>query len=153
MREVLTASSAETLRLGAQLGALLQPGDLLCLYGELGTGKTTFTKGIAQGIGGINSDAVTSPTFTILNIYRGTFPLYHFDLFRLSGVEELEDIGYREYFQGDGICVVEWAEKGAAFLPEERLDVTFQFWKEEQRKILFTPWGVHFTRICQHIGE
>lgn len=148
MYEFVTASAGETMQLGSRLGTLLRPGDMVCLFGELGSGKTTFTKGLVQGIGGIEARTVTSPTFTLLNIYEGTFPVYHFDLFRLNTLDELEEIGYREYFQGDGICVVEWAEKGAELLPPERLDVFLSFWKEEQRKIGLTPRGEHFRRVC-----
>lgn len=148
MYEFVTASADETMRLGSRLGTLLRPGDMVCLFGELGSGKTTFTKGLIQGIGGIEARTVTSPTFTLLNIYEGTFPVYHFDLFRLNTLDELEEIGYREYFQGNGICVVEWAEKGAELLPPERLDVFLSFWKEERRKIGLTPRGEHFRRVC-----
>ncbi|RMF88710.1 MAG: tRNA (adenosine(37)-N6)-threonylcarbamoyltransferase complex ATPase subunit type 1 TsaE [Nitrospinota bacterium] len=153
MGEVLTTSSEETMAWGARLGALLQPGDLVCLYGEIGSGKTTLTKGIVQGVGGIAKEAVTSPTFTLLHIYQGRFPVYHFDLFRIGSLEELEEIGYREYFQGDGICIVEWTEKGEEILPLERLDIFLSFGeREEERKIILKPQGERFRHLCRQLG-
>lgn len=108
---VLRSKSAiETRRFGALLGALLEPGDVVLLVGGLGAGKTVFVQGIGEGLG--VKDVINSPTFTILKEYSGRVPLYHFDLYRVEDPDELVAIGFEEYFDGDGICVVEWAERG-----------------------------------------
>ncbi len=106
----------DTLRFGLRLAETLRAGDVLCLTGDLGTGKTTLTQSIAEGLG--VTEAVTSPTFNIVNVYRsGRIPLYHFDVYRLSGTEEFEATGAEEYFHGDGVCVIEWADLIADAIP------------------------------------
>ena len=139
----------ETLRLGEQLAALLQPGDVVTLEGELGAGKTTFTKGIANGLG--ITRTLSSPTFTIIKEYRGDIPLYHMDAYRLEHSEE--DLGFEEYFNGEGISVVEWAQFIEAFLPDERLDVKIEYITEQERTFIFTPKGLHFERIVAALLE
>ena len=117
-----THETGETIALGARLGALLQPGDVLVLTGDLGAGKTQLTKGIAAGMG--VDDDVTSPTFNILMVYEGAqMPLYHFDLYRLDDPDQLEDIGFYETLEGDGACVIEWGEQFSDQIGPERLDV------------------------------
>ncbi len=108
--ELRSASLEETQRLGMLLGTLAQPGDVILLDGDLGAGKTAFTQGIGRGLG---IDAtINSPTFTILKEYQGRLPLYHFDLYRIDDPEEMASLGFDDYFDGDGVCVVEWAERG-----------------------------------------
>ena len=102
-----------TEKFGEKLGSLLQAGDVICLNGELGAGKTTLTKNIAKGMG--IEDYVTSPTFSIINEYYGKLNLYHFDTYRLEDVEEVSYLGFDEYFYGDGVCVIEWADRIATF--------------------------------------
>lgn len=109
--ELRSGSVRETQRLGERLGALVQPGDIVLLHGDLGSGKTAFTQGLARGLG--VADTVNSPTFTILKEYVGRVPLYHFDLYRIDDPEELLALGFDQYFDADGVCVVEWAERGA----------------------------------------
>jgi tRNA threonylcarbamoyladenosine biosynthesis protein TsaE len=104
--EVTTAGAAETERLGEALGRLVVPGDVILLSGDLGAGKTTFTRGLARGAG--VSEPVTSPSFTLLHEYAGRLPVYHFDLYRLTAEEELAELGLMEYLYGDGVAVVEW---------------------------------------------
>lgn len=112
----------ETIAFGARLGALLQPGDVLVLTGDLGAGKTQLTKGIATALG--VTDDVTSPTFNILMVYEGgRMPLYHFDLYRLDDPDQLEDIGLYELLEADGACVIEWGEQFADEIGPDRLDV------------------------------
>ena len=108
--ELHSASPEQTWSLGERLGALLQAGDLILLHGSLGAGKTAFTQGIGRGLG--VAEVVNSPTFTLMKEYMGRLPLYHFDLYRLDDPAEVETLGFEQYFEGDGVCVVEWAERG-----------------------------------------
>lgn len=116
-------SAQDTLELGRKFGAEAKPGQIICLNGDLGTGKTVFTKGIAEGLG--VTGPVVSPTFTVLQIYEnGRIPLYHFDVYRIDDPEEMEQIGYREYFYGDGLTVIEWSELIDELIPPEAVKVT-----------------------------
>jgi len=119
---IKTSSAAETGMLGEKLSALLGAGDLICLYGGLGAGKTCFAQGVARGLG--VEGAVTSPTFTLINEYYGRLPFFHMDVYRLDSVMEMEDLGYEEYFYDGGVTLVEWAEKIEELLPEDRLDIS-----------------------------
>ena len=122
MAEFRTFSQDETIALGERLGALLEPGDVLVLTGDLGAGKTQLTKGIAAGMG--IEDDVTSPTFNILMVYEGAqMPLFHFDLYRLEDPDQLEDIGLYDALEGDGPCVIEWGEQFSDEIGPDRLDV------------------------------
>ena len=116
MRSFKTESAAETIALGEEIGRKLSPGAVVALNGGLGAGKTWLSKGIAKALG-FGGDVV-SPTFTIINIYAGKVPIYHFDCYRLNSNADLENIGYEEYFYGKGVTLVEWAEKIAGLLPE-----------------------------------
>ena len=116
--KVITKSPDETISLGRELGNRLSAGDVIALTGELGTGKTTFTKGIAVGMG-VKKIKVRSPSFILINqILGGRLPLYHFDLYRLNTLREIQGLGYEEYFYGVGVSVIEWAEKIKGILPE-----------------------------------
>lgn len=120
--QLYTSLSPETTRLLARrLSAMLAAGDVVLLQGDLGAGKTEFVKGLAEGFG--VSEPVTSPTFTLLNIYQGTVPVYHFDLYRLEDPAELENIGFEEFIGGDGVAVVEWSDLFPAEMPEEYVKV------------------------------
>lgn len=121
MMEFRTNSVADTVELGRKLGSMLQKGDNVCLFGDLGTGKTAFTNGIAKGLG--ISGYITSPTFTIVNEYEGRLPLYHFDVYRIGDADEMIDTGYYEYIDGDGVTVIEWADLIREILPSERIEV------------------------------
>lgn len=120
-----TNSPAETAALGEQLGKEAQKGQIYCLTGDLGTGKTVLTKGFAKGLD--VQEHVTSPTFTIVNEYHdGRLPFYHFDVYRLSSEEEMDDIGYEEYFFGEGVCLVEWAELFPNLIPKDACWLTLE---------------------------
>jgi tRNA threonylcarbamoyladenosine biosynthesis protein TsaE len=114
--QVVFGSREETLAIGRRLGESAQAGEIYALRGDLGTGKTVFSKGFAEGLG--ITETVSSPTFTILQIYEdGRLPLYHFDVYRIEEPEEMEEVGLDEYLEGDGVCLIEWAERIAEMLP------------------------------------
>lgn len=130
----VTNSAAETRALGEQLARRLQPGDTVILEGELGAGKSELARGIARGLG--VTETVTSPSFTILNVYEsGRCPLYHFDWYRLESEEELYELGMDEYLGGDGVAVVEWAERCPDAVPENRIRIRLEVTGEETRRI------------------
>lgn len=117
-----TYSAKETFRLGEEFGRKAMPGQIYTLKGELGTGKTVFTQGFAAGLS--IAEPVSSPTFTILQEYEGgRLPFYHFDVYRIGDVEEMEEIGYEDYFYGQGVCLIEWAELIAEILPKEHIPI------------------------------
>jgi len=147
MPSIVTTSGEETIALGSRLGRLLAPGDFVALVGELGAGKTQFAKGVAAGLGVEPDTPVTSPTYTILNIYQGRIPLYHFDLYRLQGPTEVEDLGFDEYFSGDGVCLVEWAERLGDEAPQELLTVTMNHAGAENRTVSFAASGKRATEL------
>lgn len=142
-----TYHSDETERLGERLAEQLKAGDVITLEGDLGAGKTTFTKGIARGLG--VQRVVNSPTFTIIKEYEGHLPLYHMDVYRLE--DQDEDLGFDEYFYGDGVTVVEWAQFIQDMLPEEYLTITIKHVKEEEREFIFIPNGKRYVRICEEL--
>lgn len=118
-------SARETLELGKKMGEQAVPGTVYTLTGELGTGKTVFTQGFAEGLG--ISEPVSSPTFTILQEYdSGRLPFYHFDVYRISDVEEMEEIGYEDYFYGEGVCLIEWADLIEELLPGQRCRIVIE---------------------------
>lgn len=133
---IVSGSPETTEKLGFRLAQLLQPGDFIALNGELGAGKTRFASGIAKGLGVDPKIPITSPTYTLLNIYHGDIPLYHFDLYRLHGDDDIVDLGFTEYFSGDGVCLVEWAERLKKELPPARLDIFLSHVDENIREIV-----------------
>lgn len=124
-----------TQKLGENLGKKAEEGDLFALCGELGAGKTELVKGIARGLGVAEDLPVASPTYILLREYPGRIWLYHFDFYRLQSVKELEGIGYEEYFEGDGVCVVEWADKFPLIFPQSTLWVKLEITGEDSRQI------------------
>ena len=148
MLRFITESAEETSIIGEQLGRLLSKGNIICLSGDLGAGKTAFTKGIAKGLG--VEDYVTSPTYTIINEYQGRLPLYHFDVYRLNDVEEMYELGYEEYFFGDGIVVLEWADIVRDIIPGDRLWITILNTKgDDSREIIMEPTGEVYDDIVK----
>ncbi|MEH2945072.1 tRNA (adenosine(37)-N6)-threonylcarbamoyltransferase complex ATPase subunit type 1 TsaE [Lachnospiraceae bacterium KK002] len=125
MQETETFSPEETFRLGQKLGEQARPGEVYTLTGDLGVGKTVLTQGIARGLG--VEDAVCSPTFTIVQVYEeGRMPFYHFDVYRIGDVEEMEEIGYEDYFYGQGLTIIEWAELIQEILPEHYKEIRIE---------------------------
>lgn len=134
---VETNSEKETWEFGKQLAESAKPGQVFSLIGDLGVGKTVLTKGMAAGLG--ISEPVNSPTFTILQVYEeGRLPFYHFDVYRIADLEEMDEIGYEDYFYGDGICLVEWANLIEELMPENTIRITIE--KDLER-------GFDFRRI------
>lgn len=120
-----TRSPEETFALGEKIGKAAVPGQIYTLTGDLGVGKTVFTQGVAAGLG--ITGAVSSPTFTIVQVYEeGRLPFYHFDVYRIGDIEEMEEIGYDDYFFGEGVCLIEWAELIEEILPEKRISVVIE---------------------------
>ncbi|MFZ5968210.1 MAG: tRNA (adenosine(37)-N6)-threonylcarbamoyltransferase complex ATPase subunit type 1 TsaE [Bacillota bacterium] len=150
MLQIISSSEQRTDQLGFKLGTLLQRGDIVCLTGDLGAGKTTLSKAIARGLD-IEED-VTSPTFTIIHEYMGRLPLYHFDVYRIEDPIQMEDLGYEEYFYGDGVCIVEWASKIQGLIPTEHLWVHIvKGIEEEQRIIEIKGIGRHYQEIIEEL--
>lgn len=129
-----TNSEAETEALGRQLSADFRAGDVIALTGDLGAGKTCLVRGVAKGLG--SRDLVNSPTFTIINQYQGRLPIYHFDVYRLNNCVEMEDLDMDDYLFGQGLCVIEWAEKAEALLPDRHWSVTISIINHKQREIV-----------------
>ena len=122
---VETRSPEETFALGEKIGRTALPGQIYTLTGDLGVGKTVLTQGVAAGLG--IREAVSSPTFTIVQVYEeGRLPFYHFDVYRIGDIEEMEEIGYDDYFFGNGVCLIEWAELIADILPEEHVSIKIE---------------------------
>lgn len=147
--DMITKSAEETEKIAEKLAEYLSHGDVLTLEGDLGAGKTTFTKGLARGLGITRN--VNSPTFTIVKEYKGRLPLYHMDVYRLelSG----EDIGFDEYFYGEGVSVVEWAKFIEDYLPDERLEIVISHMEGDRRKLEFNAYGEHFKKILVAMND
>jgi tRNA threonylcarbamoyladenosine biosynthesis protein TsaE len=136
-----------TFSLAEKMGMVIEPGSVITLEGDLGAGKTTFTKGLAKGLGITKN--VNSPTFTIIKEYHGRLPLYHMDVYRLD--DESEDMGFEEYFEGEGVTVVEWAHLIEEQLPKERLAIHLYRLSDVERKIVFHPVGEQYVSLCKEI--
>lgn len=150
---IQTHSAAETMQLAEQMGSLLQAGDCIAYFGGLGAGKTTFTRGLAKGMG--LPDEVASPTFAIVNEYHGTgaLSLYHFDMYRIIGAESLETTGFYDYTLEENVFAIEWAENIADCLPENRIAVTIEPLSETDRQITIEG-GTRFAVLGHgHFGQ
>lgn len=148
-----TNSADETYVFGQQLARLMVIGDVICLTGDLGAGKTVFVQGIADGLG--VSEPVTSPTFNILNVYEAKFPVYHFDLYRLEHPGELDNIGFYEYASGDdGLAIIEWPDKFPEELPDEYLWIDIKKGNSaDERLLYFKPRGVRYEQFCKELKD
>ncbi len=141
--DMVSDSPERTLEIGREFGSSLVKGDFVALTGDLGAGKTVFTKGVACGLGVANYKYVNSPTFVFLKEYHGKMPLYHFDLYRIKSEDDLETIGYEDYFYGQGVSVVEWAEKIPGLLPDKRYSVEILYAGENKREIRISSAPAH----------
>ncbi len=136
--EIILKTSADTEKFGIQLGSMALPGDVICLDGELGAGKTTLTQGIAKGLAVDPACYVTSPSFSILHEYPGRIPLYHMDFYRLNSSLEVEELGFEEYFYMSGLTVIEWSEKATEILPVDRLALHIRITADNVRLVCCT---------------
>jgi len=147
---VNTTSAQETIATGERLGKQLKPGDVIALFGDLGAGKTTLTKGIAAGLG-LDAD-IHSPTFTLIHEHIGAVALYHVDLYRLSREQEVETLGLEEYIYRDGVTVIEWANTTRSLLPAERLDITLRMTGDTDRELIFETDSERLGKIIEGLN-
>ncbi len=147
--KIVSHSPEQTKMIGREIGKLVFRGCLIALCGELGSGKTVFVKGLAEGLE--VDDFITSPTFVLINEYSGRFPLYHIDVYRLKSEEDMYELGYEEYFYGNGVTAIEWAQKIISLLPEEHLHVNFEYLNETERQILLIGYGENYANIIKKI--
>ena len=146
--KVTSRDERETINIAQNLESEKFENMIICLEGDLGSGKTIFTKGFAQALG--ISDNITSPTFNIIKeYYSGEMPLYHMDVYRLDG--KIDGIGLDDYFKKNGVVIIEWADTIKDYLPEERLDIKFKILDEESRVLTFIPHGDKYEEICEAI--
>lgn len=145
--KITTKNEIETIELAQNFESEKFPNMIICLNGELGSGKTMFTKGIANALG-INEN-ITSPTFTIIKEYEGELPLYHMDVYRLDG--NTDGIGIEEYFNKGGVVVIEWADTIKDILPKERLDIKFKVLDENKRMLILKPYGAKYEELCEAV--
>jgi tRNA threonylcarbamoyladenosine biosynthesis protein TsaE len=152
MFSIITTSTEQTEDVGRLLGTMLEPGDLVCLFGDLGAGKTHFSFGIARGIQ-VRDQYITSPTFTFVNEYQGRIPFYHIDLYRLKEPSELEGIGFEEYIESDGATVIEWAERAEGELPIEKLNIYLSDVSENSRELGFLAEGERYEKLLADLKK
>jgi tRNA threonylcarbamoyladenosine biosynthesis protein TsaE len=144
---MITSSPEETQSLGRRLSAFLEAGDVVCLWGDLGAGKTCLVQGICQGLN-VN-EAVVSPSFTLVNEYTGTFPVAHLDFYRLKGEADLEQLGFDDLFDGGRVVLIEWPERAANALPIDRLDINLRWISTQQREIKVTSNLRKYTELIE----
>ncbi|MDD5595801.1 MAG: tRNA (adenosine(37)-N6)-threonylcarbamoyltransferase complex ATPase subunit type 1 TsaE [Candidatus Omnitrophica bacterium] len=149
---IVSVSINDTLRLGKAIAKNLKPADIICLFGNLGSGKTVLTKGIATGLG-LREQDIISPSFVLIRQYPlAKIPLYHFDLYRLRGEADILALGYEEYLYSDGIAVIEWAERLKGFLPKEYLKVEISIKSENKRVFKFSALGKGYEKLLRKLG-
>jgi tRNA threonylcarbamoyladenosine biosynthesis protein TsaE len=151
--QITTGSPDETEELGKCIGSLLHSGSFLALRGGLGSGKTCLTRGLVVSLAPQSAHLVASPTYAIMNCYPGNTPVYHFDFYRLAGDDDIAELGFEEYFYGDGVCVVEWSERLAELIPDDVLMLLFEYSGEEQRTITITSSGQQSDTVLGLLAE
>jgi tRNA threonylcarbamoyladenosine biosynthesis protein TsaE len=147
--EMVSGSAGQTRNIGIKLGKLAAAGDIILLVGPLGAGKTCLTQGIARGLG--IHEYTASPSFVLVREYQGKLPLYHIDLYRLDKIEEVTQLGLDDYLYGNGVCVVEWADKGLSVLPEEHLLIKMQIVSPLKRRLSFVPRGSRYSEMLSKL--
>ncbi|MBN1994668.1 MAG: tRNA (adenosine(37)-N6)-threonylcarbamoyltransferase complex ATPase subunit type 1 TsaE [Anaerolineae bacterium] len=149
--DFISHSEAQTRRLGARLAEFLEPGDVLALEGELGSGKTRWAQGVCQGLA--VTDPVNSPTFTLVNEYQGRLPVYHIDLYRLDQATEVFTFGLEDYLYGAGVSLIEWADRAEDFLPDDYLTVELHHLEETKRRIVLRSHSQRFVTVLAAFKE
>ena len=151
--KLVSKSPKETKKIAGQLAGRLQPGDIICLFGDLGSGKTVFTQGLARGLG-VGKAAVISPSFVLIREYPGAeFPLFHFDLYRLNSKSDIFALGYEEYLYAGGVSVIEWADRLNGFLPKEYLRVDLIIKARQERLLKISAHGARYKELLGRIDE
>lgn len=149
MKCIHISNQKELEKIAEKLGKLVTSGDIICMSGDLGAGKTTFTQSFAKGLS--IEDYITSPTFTLINEYNGRIPLYHFDVYRINNIMDMEDLGYEEYFYGAGVCVIEWANLIEEVLPSNYLWIEIKVTGQQSREICFTSTNDYYDKMLKEI--
>jgi tRNA threonylcarbamoyladenosine biosynthesis protein TsaE len=149
--ELISHSPEQTQKFGTGIGELCLPGDVFLLVGSLGAGKTCLTQGIAWGLG--IKEYAASPSFVVVRELYGKLPLYHIDLYRLDHIEEIVELGLDDYLYGNGVCVVEWAEKGLSVLPVEHLLIQINYLSDDERKLQLKPSGKRYLEILAQLNK
>jgi tRNA threonylcarbamoyladenosine biosynthesis protein TsaE len=144
---------AATERFGRRLAGLLFPGAVVALVGPLGAGKTHLVRSVAEGLGIPDSRVVSSPTFVLIQEYAARLPIYHFDAYRLRGPQEFADLGVHEYFEGNGVCLVEWADRVQAILPPEHLRISIAVTGETARRVKVEGFGEKYGALVQALAR
>lgn len=151
MVRIVLKGLKETEEFGEKLGSILKPGDIISLTGDLGAGKTALTKSIGKGLG--VEDYITSPTFTLINEYKGRLNLYHFDVYRLEGPIDLYDLGFEEYIYSNGVSIIEWGDKIEEILPEERINIQIEKSVELDERIIYLYGeGERFKQLIKELN-
>ena len=151
LSKLISGSPEQTQHLGRQLGEQARAGDVYLLTGNLGSGKTCLTQGVAWGLG--VKEYAFSPSFVIIREYHGRLPLYHIDFYRLDRIEEIADLGLDEYLYGTGVCVVEWADKGITVLPDEHLLIHLSYISDTERSIILEPKGRRYAELLKSLDS
>jgi len=149
--ELTSHSPEQTRKFGAGIGELCLPGDVFLLVGSLGAGKTCLTQGIAWGLG--SKEYAASPSFVVVRELYGRLPLYHIDLYRLDHIEEIVELGLDDYLYGNGVCVVEWAEKGLSVLPVEHMLIRISYLSDNERRLQLEPNGKRYLEILAQLNK
>ncbi|OCL27764.1 tRNA (N6-adenosine(37)-N6)-threonylcarbamoyltransferase complex ATPase TsaE [Orenia metallireducens] len=150
MIKINTSNPEETFKVGEELGKKLAPGDIVCLQGDLGAGKTSLAKGICAGLG-VKGD-ITSPTYTIVNEYRGKYKVNHMDLYRIRREDELFDLGFEDYLYGDGVTIIEWPDKSGSLMPDQYLDINLRG-EGTDREIRIIPQANKFIELMAELKK
>jgi len=146
--KTISKNPRQTREIGKKLSAMLKPGDIICLSGELGSGKTVLAKGISSGLG-VKESGVVSPTFVLMRCHRGRMPVYHFDLYRVSGPREIAGLGYEEFFFSDGVSVIEWADRLGELEPGECLKIKLEHKGDDRRLLNLSAKGSRYRGLMK----
>ena len=150
MLELFSNSAEDTINIGKKIGSSLTKGTVIAFKGTLAAGKTTLTKGIAEALE--IDEVITSPTFTLVSEYEGKLPLYHFDVYRIGSSDEMYDIGYEDYINGEGVCIIEWANLIEDILPDEYLHIELKY-KDMSREMILNPVGEKYEKIVEELTK